>query len=409
MVLVATQVKRRRGTNNENDAFAGAEGEITVDLTNKELRVHDGSGKTGGFTIGRHTDRTNCFLEGLHVDIQIDNSGNMTVKSGTQYCVPNGAGSAFLLKELSADKTTAVSAFNDEYFYFVMPNESIYRIAKSRCYGGATAPSGFGNYAVWFDTNTGYIKLTQDGGATWTSGLSCPLCWASSVANTSTTIRAIFDVGGYMGIILYALPFIALIPNGYKNGKINNIIAKNTGFHYSIISGNNGDKQITLTTTGYLSWGSGMAYRPEENKNYNYNTESNQGLVGRFYWSSSGGISNFRLNRLFIALDKSDTEYIAHQAMLNKQHIDLTLGASGTTYTMPADGYIYIYKTGSGAGQWLTVKNQTTDVDMIEYDIGGGSQRTILMPVSKGDIVQVGYSLGGATNKFRFYYANGSK
>lgn len=39
---VATQVKRRRGTAEENNAFTGAEGEITVDLTNKTLRVHDG-------------------------------------------------------------------------------------------------------------------------------------------------------------------------------------------------------------------------------------------------------------------------------------------------------------------------------------------------------------------------------
>lgn len=39
---VATQVKRRRGTAAENNAFTGAEGEITVDLTNKTLRVHDG-------------------------------------------------------------------------------------------------------------------------------------------------------------------------------------------------------------------------------------------------------------------------------------------------------------------------------------------------------------------------------
>lgn len=35
MVELATQVKRRRGTTAENEAFTGAEGEITVDLTKK--------------------------------------------------------------------------------------------------------------------------------------------------------------------------------------------------------------------------------------------------------------------------------------------------------------------------------------------------------------------------------------
>ena len=51
MVLVATQVKRRRGTTAENDAFTGAEGEITVDTERHELRVHDGATQ-GGFRIG---------------------------------------------------------------------------------------------------------------------------------------------------------------------------------------------------------------------------------------------------------------------------------------------------------------------------------------------------------------------
>ena len=58
MVLVATQVKRRRGTTAENDAFTGAEGEITVDLTRKELRVHDGI-QQGGYRcvkIDNHGD-----------------------------------------------------------------------------------------------------------------------------------------------------------------------------------------------------------------------------------------------------------------------------------------------------------------------------------------------------------------
>lgn len=58
MVLVATQVKRRRGTTAENDAFTGAEGEITVDLTRKELRVHDGT-KQGGYRCARIDDNGN--------------------------------------------------------------------------------------------------------------------------------------------------------------------------------------------------------------------------------------------------------------------------------------------------------------------------------------------------------------
>lgn len=47
MASFATQVQIRRGTEAENDAFTGAEGEVTMDLTNKQLRVHDGQTKGG--------------------------------------------------------------------------------------------------------------------------------------------------------------------------------------------------------------------------------------------------------------------------------------------------------------------------------------------------------------------------
>ncbi len=48
---MSTQVQFRRGTAAENDAFTGAVGEITIDTTNKALRVHDGVA-AGGFTPG---------------------------------------------------------------------------------------------------------------------------------------------------------------------------------------------------------------------------------------------------------------------------------------------------------------------------------------------------------------------
>ena len=40
---MAKQLQLRRGTELENDTFTGANGEVTVDTTNKTLRVHDGT------------------------------------------------------------------------------------------------------------------------------------------------------------------------------------------------------------------------------------------------------------------------------------------------------------------------------------------------------------------------------
>ena len=45
---MATEVRWRRGTAEEHETFTGANGEVTVDTTNKTLRVHDGE-TPGGF------------------------------------------------------------------------------------------------------------------------------------------------------------------------------------------------------------------------------------------------------------------------------------------------------------------------------------------------------------------------
>jgi len=50
-----TTVKFRRGTTAQNDSFTGAEGELSVDTTLDQLRVHDGS-TAGGAKIARQTD-----------------------------------------------------------------------------------------------------------------------------------------------------------------------------------------------------------------------------------------------------------------------------------------------------------------------------------------------------------------
>lgn len=54
---MSRQIQFRRGTADEHKNFTGAEGEITVDLTNKTLRVHDG--ETAGGTMLARADALN--------------------------------------------------------------------------------------------------------------------------------------------------------------------------------------------------------------------------------------------------------------------------------------------------------------------------------------------------------------
>ena len=51
---MAIQIQLRKGTATEHNSFTGANGEVTVDTTNKTLRVHDGS-TVGGIRLATHT------------------------------------------------------------------------------------------------------------------------------------------------------------------------------------------------------------------------------------------------------------------------------------------------------------------------------------------------------------------
>lgn len=87
MVAFATQVKRRRGTTAQNDAFTGAEGEIVVDTERHELRVHDGV-TMGGFKIGGGTSLpllTRLIIEHTLNDESFLNSNTFSWQSGDVY------------------------------------------------------------------------------------------------------------------------------------------------------------------------------------------------------------------------------------------------------------------------------------------------------------------------------------
>lgn len=60
---MATEIQYRRGSGSQNDAFTGALGEITVDTTQKTLRVHDGS-TAGGMPLVSSTYTGNVTITG---------------------------------------------------------------------------------------------------------------------------------------------------------------------------------------------------------------------------------------------------------------------------------------------------------------------------------------------------------
>lgn len=106
-----------------------------------------------------------------------------------------------------------------------------------------------------------------------------------------------------------------------------------------------------------------------------------------------------------------DTAAVAHLAMPSTTSVTLTLGATGTSYTAPADGWVVFDKrcgvTSTTSYQYANI--QTNDAFYLENSATVNNQVvSISVPVYKGQGFYVNYSLTGETLVFRFIYTVGS-
>lgn len=92
---------------------------------------------------------------------------------------------------------------------------------------------------------------------------------------------------------------------------------------------------------------------------------------------------------------------------------NLTLGASGSSYTAPANGYFYLRKVTGRTDHCFCALYYTSspNINVISHCSNGTTADEVMciLPVKKGDVIGVNYTATGATNAFRFVYAQGSE
>lgn len=100
---------------------------------------------------------------------------------------------------------------------------------------------------------------------------------------------------------------------------------------------------------------------------------------------------------------------MSSMAMPSDKHIDLTLGASGTTYTAPANGFIQLRMVAtSNLNCGFSVYNTTMALG-INFEVFQANAHTGgFIPVKKGDVFSVSY-WNSNVELFRFIYAVGSE
>ena len=79
-------IQLRRGAESDHTTFTGAIGEVTMDTTNKTLRVHDGE-TVGGTALAKQQELFNGLNNKLNIDL--DNMSNTAKATLVSLCMPD--------------------------------------------------------------------------------------------------------------------------------------------------------------------------------------------------------------------------------------------------------------------------------------------------------------------------------
>ncbi len=271
------------------------------------------------------------------------------------------------------------------------------------------------SWGYWYDTTNNQIKFTNDG-STLVSGYSLPICIATGTKGSVTSIDQVFNGLGYFDTSTYALPGVKiLVPNGRNaDGSLKNIeFTLDKVYIFDKSFGGNVTVDIYFDIVGdklYIT--SDKEYYDEKNnllKLHNF-PNAKVALIGNATTSGIGrGFSPFKTKTVFHALDYNDKSTISGWSMPGDKYINLTLGASGSNYTAPANGYLFLCKDFSAGNQYILFRFNTGNV-ISEITFWGGTgvgYIAAMVPVKKGRTIAIGYTASGETRAFRFVFAEG--
>lgn len=358
-----------------------------------------------------YTNITNCITE-IPQDIKLElNNGTLTLKAGSKVYVPNGAG-VFEVKTAQQDFTMRRISNAKELVFVRWSGDNITVLdAWTNCYSGTSAPSGQ-TFMAWYDTLNNIVKGTVNGGSTWTETLSFSIAIINEDSNQITSIDQVFNGFGYIGSTVFALPGVkGLIPNGRKtDGSL-----KNEEFEITSVNTYTSPTNYTFSNYGWVLQEGKVhpydlakyEYREDENYNYQlYSNEVTRSVILAYGSVNAGVTTSFTPKTAFHAVDRNDSSWLSGLGMPSSKYIDLTLGASGSTYTAPANGWIEFVKQSTGA-QYFQFANNTSGWFNNISTPDSGQYLSIFAPVYRGDSFKLEYNLGGVTARFRFYYAEG--
>ena len=135
--------------------------------------------------------------------------------------------------------------------------------------------------------------------------------------------------------------------------------------------------------------------------------------IAQLYFKVANAVQNLELLNAGEVLEAvadvvpNNSSIIASYAMPSDRYIDLTLGASGTTYTAPANGYFMLNKVTTSTNQHIYMFNVITKMQSSSWANIQGYGLKVFLPCRKNDVIQIDYTAAGLIEEFRFIYAEG--
>lgn len=351
------------------------------------------------------TNVTNCITE-IPQDIKLEFTGsNMILKAGSK--VTFGDGTSITINVDKNIPFTITSADKYVVCYTKYSNSLTYNRLGSQTASGTTTPTS----GYWMYYNTTDKKVYDINNGVNAGELSLPLCIFSSDTSSITSIDQVFNGFGYIGSTVFALPGVkGLIPNGRnEDGSLKNIEFTTENVLIRTFSAN--IKTVTYITSGGIYVSSQRVFDFEKNAYVENGSLVYQTELTKVTTDSNGQITLFKPKLSYRAVDYSDSSWLSGLGMPSSKYIDLTLGASGATYTAPANGYFFFEKQAGVVGNYYCSVYRTAP-SFIRYawfdtPSVNSDRIAVLCPVLKGDIIGIDYTITGETKYFRFIYAEG--
>ena len=370
-------------------------------------------------TAVNYNNISNCITY-IPQDIKLElNNGTLTLKSGSKVYMPNGIYPAtgkgkFELVSIDSDITTI--GFNDGQIMVLAQCSSLNStsitslgdtlVTNTYTYSNTGSST---NGMVYLNTSN-FIYFYENGTRKYRFGLPLAICTRTN--GKITSIDQVFNGFGYIGSTVFALPGVkGLIPNGRnEDGSLKNLLSINNSVNiYTLLSSETEENiPIYVQQNGSIFRAINHIYDEKNNFNLNFG-DINSCYVGSYVSYTNGRITSFTPKTVFHALDYNDKSTISGWSMPSSRYIDLTLGASGSTYTAPANGHFFIHKVAGIATAYINFINKTNNTAINSNTTDKGYSSRMILPVRKGDVVKCEYNSTGETIYFRFIYAEGSK